>query len=811
MNGPVQPLRQIVLKVHSRCDLACDHCYVYQHQDQGWRGQPMVMSAETVAWTGHRIAEHAKAHALDEVRVILHGGEPLLAGVAHLRATAQALRAALRGVCALDLRIHTNGVRLDDAFLRMFAEQDIKVGVSVDGDRSANDRHRRFADGRGSYDHVLAAIGLLRARPYRHLYAGLLCTVDVANDPLAVYESLLALGPTQIEFLLPHATWDHPPQRSREAEYADWLIAIYDHWSATGQPVRIRLFDSIVATSLGGSSLTEAIGLTPSDLVVVETDGTYEQADSLKTAFDGAPFTGLDIIRHDLDEVARHPGLIARQQGLAGLCDTCRACPVVTSCGGGLYAHRYRSGTAFANPSVYCADLLKLVTHVRNRLAAQPGSGHAPGSAHAIPGPDFEALAAGFGGASAIGYLIDSQRSLRRALVAAVYEEAAASPALTGPQATAFTQAWGLLTDIDQGQPKAVDTVLGHPFVRVWAARCLARLSGSASGNPEPHPVSADLGHLAGIAAATAIRAGVPARVTVPLREGAAHLPTLGRFTAGESGAPAVMVEVADDFFTLASGTGRWMVPAAAAEAGTRSGDPIPGCWQPVRSLTAPGLSVSLEDTDPYRYCYDWPPAERADDEELAHWGRLFNQAWALIREQYAAYADGLAAGLTTIMPMSPGPADRDTSATARHAFGAVGAARPADHASLALLLLHEFQHVKLGAILDLYDLLDQGDQRLFKVRWRPDPRPLPGILQGTYAHIAVVDFWRERRHTASGPAAAVADRQFAYWREGTAEAIDILTGSGSLTPLGQRFVDGMCTSLAPWLDEQVRALGSLS
>ena len=89
----------------------------------------------------------------------------------------------------------------------------MKVGISIDGYRAANDRHRRYADGRSSYDQVIRAIGLLRTPRFRHLYAGLLCTIDVANDPLAVYESLLELDPPRIDFLLPHATWDSPPAR----------------------------------------------------------------------------------------------------------------------------------------------------------------------------------------------------------------------------------------------------------------------------------------------------------------------------------------------------------------------------------------------------------------------------------------------------------------------------------------------------------------------------------------------------------------------------------------------------------------------
>ena len=370
MNGPLVPLRQLVLKVHSRCDLACDHCYIYEHQDQSWRNRPMVVSQETVAWTAARLAEHAKTHHLDEVRVVLHGGEPLLAGPGRLRQISRALRDALSGVCDLDLRIHTNGVLLDEAFCRVFADEGVMVGVSVDGYAEAHDRHRRYADGRGSYQQVVRAVDLLRTAPYRHLYAGLLCTIDLDNDPVAVYEALLALDPPRIEFLLPHATWDNPPSRpaGRDSAYADWLLAIFGRWQAGGRPVPVRLFDSVISTTLGGASFTEAAGLEPADLVVVETDGTYEQADSLKTAFDGAPVTGFDVVHHDLDLVAGHPGIGARQRGLDGLCATCRACPVVTSCGGGLYAHRYRSGSGFANPSVFCKDLMKLITGIRQAM-----------------------------------------------------------------------------------------------------------------------------------------------------------------------------------------------------------------------------------------------------------------------------------------------------------------------------------------------------------------------------------------------------------------------------------------------------------
>jgi uncharacterized protein len=230
------------------------------------------MSDEVISQTARRIAEHAKSHRLDSVQIVLHGGEPLLAGRGRLRRIVTELETALHGVCGLDLRIHTNGVQLDEGFCELFAEHHVRVGISVDGDRAANDRHRRYADGRSSYDKVARAIGLLRTDRFRHLYSGLLCTIDIANDPAVVYESLVSLAPPRIDFLLPHATWDDPPPgRMHESDerYADWLIAIFDRWLAAGRPVGIRTFDSIISALAGGESLTEALGLRPAVLAVI--------------------------------------------------------------------------------------------------------------------------------------------------------------------------------------------------------------------------------------------------------------------------------------------------------------------------------------------------------------------------------------------------------------------------------------------------------------------------------------------------------------------------------------------------------------
>ncbi|MFE2430202.1 FxsB family cyclophane-forming radical SAM/SPASM peptide maturase [Streptomyces sp. NPDC059373] len=379
------PLRQFVLKVHSRCNLACSYCYVYEGADQSWRTRPSRVPTKTMQWAARRIAEHVREHRLREIRIEMHGGEPLLSGPALLVEYADLVRSAVPAGCTVHVSVQTNGTRLTQRTVAVLAAARIRVGLSLDGGTAALNRRRTTRSGRPAWPAAARAARLLTRHP--EVYAGLLCTVDLTADPVEVYRSLLSLRPPSVDLLLPHGNWTTPPPglpAAPETPYGDWLATAFDLWwhgdSGTGPPVRVRLFNEIVALLLGSPSATEAVGLSPMAAVVIDTDGAIEQVDSLKSAYEGAPETGLDVVFDSLDRALDHPGIAARQLGAAGLGAECRACPVVNVCGGGNYVHRYRAGTGFLHPSVYCADLERLIRHAATRLRAE-----LPGSAEVTP------------------------------------------------------------------------------------------------------------------------------------------------------------------------------------------------------------------------------------------------------------------------------------------------------------------------------------------------------------------------------------------------------------------------------------------
>jgi uncharacterized protein len=91
--------------------------------------------------------------------------------------------------------------------------------------------------------------------------------------------------------------------------------------------------------------------------------------DSLKAAFDGATYLGYNVFEHTVDAAMQHALIRTRQAGAAQLCESCRACPVAGFCGGGYLPNRYSEERGFDNPSIYCADLYKLIRHVHATAA----------------------------------------------------------------------------------------------------------------------------------------------------------------------------------------------------------------------------------------------------------------------------------------------------------------------------------------------------------------------------------------------------------------------------------------------------------
>jgi uncharacterized protein len=373
------PVREFILKVAARCNLDCAYCYEYRHGDESWRSASKFMAPVVYETTARKIADHIVKHDLKEISVALHGGEPLLLGPARLDRLAGSLRKSIAPTGAeLVLSMQTNATLITKEIAQVIHAHGIHVGVSLDGDKIANDRHRLDHRGVSSFDRVIAGINTLRAMAPGQP-AGILAVVDIENDPIETFDALASLGITNIDLLLPHYNWDRPPPRSPaeiRPAYGQWFGRIWDAWlGGRHSEMRIRFLDNIVARLVGHPGLYEQMSESPVALITINSDGAIEGVDTLKSTGTGVQKTGLNVLDHSIDDVLSHQLYLSRQDWKAALPDACGNCDIKRICAGGYLPHRYRAGTGFNNTSVYCDDLFHLVTKIDKDIRTRVGKG----------------------------------------------------------------------------------------------------------------------------------------------------------------------------------------------------------------------------------------------------------------------------------------------------------------------------------------------------------------------------------------------------------------------------------------------------
>jgi uncharacterized protein len=395
---------------------------------------------------------------------------------------------------------------------------------------------------------------------------------------------------------------------------------------------------------------------------------------------------------------------------------------------------------------------------------------------HELSSGQFAALAQGGGGSAgvdAVAQLVAAQRSKHLILVAAVADIARRGDS---PGDRIAVAGYELLARVRRQDPAVAEQVICYPSVGAWALRTL-------QGN-EVIPGSLPSG-LATVAAAAAIKAGMDAEIEVPVVDDAVVLPSLG--VADARGATAIV-----------------NTKNAEIRSGGLRVEALPGAsgWQDLRHVRVGSLHVIIDDLDPLRMpSMDGQPTSRLTPMQATEFAASLSDAWDVLS---STSAEQIAAVVRVVVPYQA-PESGRVSTSSPQSFGAVAMSRQPDKYACAETLVHETQHLKLCALLDLVTLTLPDDGQRYYAPWRTDPRPASGLLQGAYAYLGVSGFWREQRRVAVGlPAKRRAQAEFAQWREAAALVVDTLLSSGQLTSEGRDFAGKMAEVLNAWQREPV-------
>jgi uncharacterized protein len=363
-------LHAFTFKVASRCNLNCTYCYVYNKGDDSWKSRPSLMSNETFSAGIRRIRELCLQTGRQAISIAFHGGEPCLVGPPRLDRWCAEARKELDGVATVRFVIQTNGTLLDERWTAVLSKHGVEVGISLDGPAYVNDQFRLTRKGLGSYTAVERGIRSLRAAG---LDFAILSVINFDADPIETHRHFIDLGATGISYLMPdhtHETIGEVRKKYGPTPCAEYLIRVFDEWWFNNtMHISVQPFWTIAEMILGGVGRSDNYGTQPLGFMFVEADGMMEGLDVLRICENGITQTPLNVMKNSFAEFAATT-ILSRRFVLdpRPIPDECHGCREIGTCSGGYLPHRYSRARGFANRSAWCADILRLFTHIRNRL-----------------------------------------------------------------------------------------------------------------------------------------------------------------------------------------------------------------------------------------------------------------------------------------------------------------------------------------------------------------------------------------------------------------------------------------------------------
>src|SRR5579884_3412740 len=249
----IMPAVGVMFKtVSTDCNLDCQYCY-YRESLEGTRVRRRIASEMLDSFFAQFMDYVSDAKVAS---ISWQGGEPTLAGLGFFeQVVALEARHAHPGT-TISNALQTNAVLLNDAWGSFLKTYNFLVGVSLDGPQEVHDSRRMYRNGRGSFDHVMRGIDVLR----RHAVAfNVLCVLGPHNveRPRELMRFYRQQGFSHVQ-LIPEMDFQametEKPARFQitAAQYGAFLREAFDEWYQEGRPtLSIRTFDNFVQSYVG--------------------------------------------------------------------------------------------------------------------------------------------------------------------------------------------------------------------------------------------------------------------------------------------------------------------------------------------------------------------------------------------------------------------------------------------------------------------------------------------------------------------------------------------------------------------------------
>lgn len=258
-----KPLYVMLKPVGSACNLNCEYCYYLEKEHLYPSAKGQLMSDVLLE---KFIEEYISSQTQNEIMFTWHGGEALLRPISFYKRAIELQQKYGKGR-HIENVLQTNGTLLNDAWCEFFKENNILIGISIDGPQEFHDEYRRNKGGLPTFVKVMKGIQLLKKHGVEFNAMAVVNDYN-ADYPVEFYRFFKEIGVQYIQFApiverLAHqgnglkltTPGDSAPLADFSVSPVQWgkfLCGLFDEWikEDVGK-IYIQMFDSTLANWIG--------------------------------------------------------------------------------------------------------------------------------------------------------------------------------------------------------------------------------------------------------------------------------------------------------------------------------------------------------------------------------------------------------------------------------------------------------------------------------------------------------------------------------------------------------------------------------
>ncbi len=363
---------EAVVKIVERCNINCSYCYMFNLGNEDYLAHPIYIPDDVVIASAKFLAKGAQELKAEKVKVIFHGGEPLMMDKEKFDWMCTVYREEISPFAEVSFAMQTNGMLINKAWIELFVRHKVGIGISLDGPQEMNDLQRVDHRKRGTYERVVAGLmKMKRAHDDAKLsHPGVICVINPMNDAKKIYRHLVSdLGFTHTSFLMPMDSHESSPPEAA-SNIGKYLCDLFDEWVSDDNPsIRLRLFNEVIAFLSHGTGYIErqeqarASGTT---VLLIASNGELGNSDEMKSL--NPAWKKSNINTTSLYEYLESPEVKFIDAATHSLPDACLECCWQNHCLGGAQfgtlVTRFSHARGFNNPSVFCDGIRTFYSHV---------------------------------------------------------------------------------------------------------------------------------------------------------------------------------------------------------------------------------------------------------------------------------------------------------------------------------------------------------------------------------------------------------------------------------------------------------------